>query len=209
VSPLTTYGEVYTQSVVAAASLFAEFADLFRYVEPATPNLVAYGHRFRELVILACTEVEACWRGALKSNSPSGRSDRYTTADYVRLHAPMRLGEWVVTLDDYPSVPKLAPFASWTVTHATQSLPWYDAYNAIKHDREGAFSRATLGTVVDAMAAVFVMQCAQWGPEVYSPFHGARDSPFTIAVAPKWEAPDLYVPDPAASSKWTADQFFP
>ena len=39
---------------------------------------------------------------------------------------------------------ELAPFALWEEARPTGSLAWYDAYNAVKHDRERNFSRATL-----------------------------------------------------------------
>lgn len=210
VEPMDAYGEVYTRSIVAAASLFNEMTDVFRFVEPSTPNLETYGHRFRELVILGCTEVEACLRGVLQANTPPAVHKRsYTTADYFRLRDPLRLHEWTVALKDYPNMPDLTPFAQWTSAQPTGSLAWYAAYNAVKHDREGEFHRATFSAALQAMAALFVMQCAQWGPEIYSPWFGDRASPFALANVPVWEAGDFYAPDPAHPDEWAPEFFFP
>lgn len=209
VDPLSTYGEIYTQSVVAAESLFDELNPLFRYVEPSPANSNSYGHRCRELAILACTEVEACFRGVLLANTaPSSHAERYSTKDYIRLKDPLKLNEWSVRLKDYPNFPDLEPFAAWNADKPTQSLPWYDAYNAVKHDREGEFARATLGISIQAIAALFIMQCAQWGPQVYSPFFGNRSSPFTLIKLPTWKAGTLYSPDPKDPGKWTPDLYF-
>src|SRR6202000_970508 len=37
-------------------------------VHPEEPNLRAYGHEIRNLLMLACTEVESQWRGVLLAN---------------------------------------------------------------------------------------------------------------------------------------------
>ncbi len=42
-------------------------------------------------------------------------------------------------------------------------LRWYNAYNAVKHDRETEFAKATLGNLIEAMGAVFVLVMAQFG----------------------------------------------
>lgn len=204
-----TYREIYTRSVVAAASLFEELEAVFKYVEPATVNLSAYGHRFRELIILACTEVEACLRGVLCANTPSDKhKNYYNMKRYARLGEPMRLSEWSVVLKDYPVLSALSPFGPWSDPQDARPLGWYQAYNGIKHNREGEFDRATLGCAIEAMAAVFVMECAQWGPEVYSPFHANRSSPFIIEKHPLWTVPDFYAPDPQQPNQWTDDLYF-
>lgn len=209
VDPLEAYGETYSRSVVAAASLFDELDAVFRYIEPAMANFFVYGHRLRELLILACTEVEACLRGIVSANTPiSKQKDRYNTTDYVKLCKPMQLDRWSVRLRDYPALPAIAPFASWDAGRPTQSLGWYDAYNAVKHNREDEFNRATIVSVLESMAAVFVMQCAQWGPRIYLPWDGGRSSPFNIVQSPIWEAGDFYVPDPQQAGLWIDDLFF-
>jgi hypothetical protein len=213
--PADIYSPTYVQSAVAVSSLFEELSGLFRYVEPAASNVTAYGHRIRELTILACTEIEAGMRGALEANLPAtSRKERYTTADYVRLRDPLRLGDWRVALDDYPDIPLIAPFETWASDAPTQSIPWYESYNLVKHDREHQFQHASLGTLLAAMAALHVVQCAQWGPEVFSPFFGDRRSPFRTVSIPRWEAAQLYVPAPpgghsaGSEAVWSAQMLF-
>lgn len=210
VDPEVTYGDVYTRSAVAAGSLFSDFEETYRYVEPATSNLGTHSSRYRELLILACTEVETALKGILRANIPVAKQkESYSTKDYVKLCDPMLLRDWEVELDDYPGIPRSRPFATWEAAKPTTSLQWYDAYNGVKHDREQEFERANLRNVIDALAAVFILQCAQWGPENYAPVVGNRASPFRVTDGPKWSAGDLYVPNPADPHAWAAEYMLP
>jgi hypothetical protein len=86
------------------------------------------------------------------------------------------------------------PFAQWNDTAPTLTLPWYDAYNAVKHHREAAFSKATLEAVLNAAAALHIMQIAQWGPEVFELLHENRFSPFGVTAAPTINLAEIYMP---------------
>src|SRR3984957_18024538 len=94
-------------------------------------------------------EVESHWRGVLVANGVKGHGvneDRFTTNQYVNLNAAMRLDEYAVEFPSYPWLPSVRPFAGWGSSgKPTQDLAWYDAYNAVKHNRESEFARATLG----------------------------------------------------------------
>jgi hypothetical protein len=174
----------------AASLLFDRMRDLFRVVEPDPGQFAVYGHEIRHLLILACTEVEAAWRAVLEANTSASAPGRFTTNDYVRLLAPMRLAEWRVTLRRSTSPIALAPFAAWSVSNPTQTLPWYDAYNGTKHDREAHLARATLGTVLDAMAALYILLLAQFGG-----LSGRVHSDFGVERQPQWPPEEAYVRD--------------
>ena len=94
-------------------------------------------------------EVESHWRGVLVANGVKGHGaneDRFTAHQYVNLKAAMRLDEYGVEFPSYPWLPPISPFAGWgSSDKPTQDLAWYDAYNAVKHNREAEFERATLG----------------------------------------------------------------
>src|SRR5690606_35226317 len=107
-------------------------------------NLKSFRHRTRELLALACMEVEASLRAVLRASGSFSGRDRFNMNDYVRACEPLCLREFQVTLRRHPNVGPLRPFQSWDIKQPTASLPWYDAYNATKHDRETALDRATL-----------------------------------------------------------------
>jgi len=150
-----------TQSYVALKLLFAKMHDIFETVEPVPPNLQTYGHKIRELLLVASMEVEASWAAVLKANGYV--EDRYTTRDYVKLLAPMLLDSFSLELRSYPGSLIVVPFSGWTAQSPTQSLDWYHAYNQTKHNREECLCEATLGRAVNAVGAAAVMFYAQYG----------------------------------------------
>ncbi|AHF66536.1 hypothetical protein [Pseudomonas cichorii] len=183
-----------TKNALSAASLFEEMNTLFRSVEPSSANDATFGHKIRELLILACTEVEANWRGVYQSNTSSSKKPD-GTRDYIKLMPLLRLDEWVVCLKNHPDYPELKPFENWNDSEGmtTRSLAWYNSYNAVKHDREREFNQATLGSLIMAMAAIHVLQVAQWGPGLYLRFQGNQFSIFETVTVPEYKAHEQYI----------------
>src|SRR5229473_1527784 len=92
--------------------------------------------RPRNILILACTEAEAHWKKILEDNGYKSRKrdGLFNTTDYINLLNAMRLDQYVVNLNYYPWLPTVAPFDGWKNSNATKSIPWYHAYNQVKHD---------------------------------------------------------------------------
>lgn len=144
--------------------LLDKLDDIFLYVEPDQNGIRSFGHKSRELLILACTEVENMWTSFFnKAGITSSNGRRFTTQDYVKLLPKLCLGEFQISFKNY-NVRKFQPFINWNAAQPTKSLSWYDAYNKTKHDRNNAFSSATLENVMDAITANVVMFCAKYGP---------------------------------------------
>jgi hypothetical protein len=115
--------------------------------------------------------------------------------DYVKLALPMKLGEYRVKLPWYPWLDRITPFENWLPvlkgSKQKQYLPWYDAYNAVKHDRENDFSQAKLVHAFQALAGCFVMLCAQYGWNFARREDAAADMFSQLVDAPKWEPSEL------------------
>jgi hypothetical protein len=201
------YDGVYIGANVAASSIFYAVESLFKYVEPSKDNVSTFGHKIRETLILACTEVESAWRSILEANSSIKKSS-YATSDYFSLVEPLRLKEWSVSLRDYPDLGSFSPFLSWDKSHPTKSLSWYDAYNAVKHHREERFKMANLGNLINAAAALHIMQSAQFGPDIYDRFFGNEKSPFFTVEHPVHDLSDIYVPDFVGGNGMVPDLYF-
>ncbi|HTV67607.1 MAG TPA: hypothetical protein VMF90_03625 [Rhizobiaceae bacterium] len=183
--------------------LVRQLSRICQTVQPVPANFSSFGHDVRNLLILACTEVESHWRGVLVANGKQG--DRFTTLDYVLLKDAMHLDEYAVTFPNYPWLPSVKPFAGWGSTGApTQELKWYDAYNAVKHNRETEFARATLGHAFDAVSACAIMLAAQFG---LSDGLGERSEvrDFFAISAPRWPWSEVYIsPYGRGSEGWNA-----
>lgn len=142
--------------------LLEKLDDILLYMEPTDQSLPAYGHKLRELLILACTDVEAAWKYHL---ARAGIEKRVlTTNDYVKLKEPLHLEEFEVSFPRYKALPPLMPFRSWVSASPTDSLPWYANYNATKHDGSNNFDRATLLSCIESVAANVVMFAVRFGP---------------------------------------------
>ena len=162
-------------------------------VHPTDQTLEVYGHDIRNLLALACMEVEMHWRGVLVANDVTRDRDRFSTNDYVLLAAALRLNEYEVTFPDYPWLAPFSPFRDWGLTRApSQEIPWFDAYNKVKHEREHEFARATLRRAFEAVAACAVMLVAQFGLH-----DGLRPSSEIAAFfhwrLPAWPVADVYI----------------
>lgn len=170
-------------------------------VHPTAQTFGAYGHDIRNLLILACTEVEAHWRGVLVGNSVN--KNQFTTRDYVALRPVMRLDEYAVKFPNYPWLDPIKPFGGWGSTgKPTQDLGWYHSYNAVKHDRERQFERATLHRVFEAVSACVVMMAAQFG---FDFAQGAEvESFFRFCEFPEWLPSEVYIyPYAEVSQGWS------
>jgi hypothetical protein len=139
--------------------------ELLLYIEPDAHGLSAYSHKTRELLLLACTELENSWKYymSLACASPIGGGD-FTTKDYVKLLKPLFLSEFEITMRPYSGVPTMKPFDGWDSNSPTKSLGWYDAYNKTKHDRTTHFAEAKLSNCLAAVAANLIMFRVRFSP---------------------------------------------
>jgi hypothetical protein len=162
-----------------------------------------YGHKPRQLLLVACMEVESALKSVLSCNC-AAMPRNTSMKDYAKLARPMRLSEWTVRLARSTERLDLAPFAIWGVG-TQQRLPWYRAYNTTKHGREEHLDEATLEHVLDAVAAVYVLLRAQFGVDVDERL---RHRPFEVVCQPKWSAEEYYVLSPFEDGPWQSRPLF-
>lgn len=195
----TAFGGSFVTSLEQIEGLFDDLLAIFRVVHPAAGNLGAHGNEIRDIIILACTEAEAQWKGVLVANGVTAAGHYFKTSDYVKLLPAMKLDEYEVGLIRYPDIPGIKPFAAWDAARPTQSLLWYDAYNQVKHDREANFSQASLRNAIDAVAACVVILVAQFGFEALRRHH--LKSVFEFRNRPMWDPKDWYY-SPITGQGW-------
>ena len=106
----------------------------------------------------------------------------------------MRLDQYVANLNYYPWFSTVSPFKGWYREKATKSLPWYNAYNLVKHNREEHFAEATLERALTAVTASFVMLCAQYGWEFALQGEAGERAFFGLVEGPRWSPSEIYVP---------------
>lgn len=186
----STIDEVRSYNNLASA-----MADIFNVVEPDQKNKDVYGHRIRETLTIACTEVEYLFLQILKDNGYTPTSSRYSTNDYVKILPILKLSEYSTELKMHPSMGAFSPFKNWNASKPTDSLSWYSSYNAAKHDRGGNFHRASLGEMINAIAAVHILLESQYGENLFeSPLYSDYESSFQTLSRPVWGCNEMASP---------------
>ncbi|MDV7143689.1 hypothetical protein R3X27_13465 [Tropicimonas sp. TH_r6] len=170
------------------SSLVRQLDEVLEAIEPTRENFDSYGNRTRNLLLLICTECENQMRGVLRANGVE--KDQYRTGDFIRLLEPMRLNEYSVEFSEMPWLGEFRPFEQWCRKAPTKSLQWYDSYNAAKHDRAKHFHRASLMSVLEALAALWTLLSAQYGPSWRT--IEATERIFTQQKYPRWRYSDVY-----------------
>lgn len=143
------------------AVLTAELSRICRTIHPVAQTLDTFGHDIRNLLILASTEAEMSWRAVLAANGATKL--RPTVQDYRKLSPILRLPAYAICFNNFPWLPAIRPFEAWGSDGQSGRLGWYAAYNAVKHDREGHFDRATLRHAFEAVTACAILLVAQFG----------------------------------------------
>ncbi|WP_439366044.1 hypothetical protein ACNJYD_08980 [Bradyrhizobium sp. DASA03005] len=144
--------------------LIQRLDEVLLYIEPSTQSLEAFGQKTRELLILACTDVEAQWKYYLDKAGAAATGQGFKTTDYIRLKDPLYLSEYEVAFPLHSAVQPIRPFLQWTTVRPTQSLTWYHQYNETKHDGLNKLSSATVLACIQAVAANLVMFSVRFGP---------------------------------------------
>lgn len=92
---LAPFGNLYESGIAIAAGQLAVLTRsverIFQTVHPDEANFNVYGHDIRNLLILACTEVEAQWRGILTANGLENK--KFSTKEYFALKDAMKLDQ--------------------------------------------------------------------------------------------------------------------
>ncbi|MDE1985770.1 MAG: hypothetical protein KGJ28_04460 [Alphaproteobacteria bacterium] len=192
---------------VQLTALARQLDRICQTVHPSIKTFDVFGHDIRNLLILACTEVENHWREVLVANGVI--EDRYNTGHYVKLRKPMKLDEYAVAFPNYPWIEPLKPFDGWGDTgRPTQDLGWYDAYNAVKHARETEFERGTLRHLFSAISACAVMIVAQFGLHAELEKSAELRSFFHFSATPAWGFSEIYVsPYDSPTGEWRVTSY--
>lgn len=158
--------------------LLKDMQELFDYIEPSDNNLSCYSYRVHELLLRACVEVEANCKAILTENGYTKSGDM-NMGDYKKLNVSHGLSSYEVRMPFWHGASNIRkPFLPWATGGG---LPWYQAYNATKHDRHQSFDSATFEQMIDAICGLVVLLSSQFytydfGPgESFLALEGNRD----------------------------------
>jgi hypothetical protein len=171
------YAETPHHYTRAFLLLQEDIKNLFNFIEPADINLKAFSFRIYELLMRTCIEIEANFKAILKENiyNPTFRSG--SKAGQIRTEGCWNLNDYMKVnkthhLDNYAELPfwrgtnyRHTPFVNWATNG---SLPWYQAYNESKHDRNNKFELANFENLINAFCALFILLSSQFNCESFT-----------------------------------------
>lgn len=148
--------------------------DLVQYlenVEPADGNLQTYSLRSADLLVRTCVEVEANLTAILRANTYTKTGNLNMEADYFRIEKSHFLSQFEVQFPYWDGSHRTRqPFQVWE--HGSYArLPWYGAYNGVKHDRAQRLRDATFLQLTDAWCGLVAILTSQFLFEDFAPGH--------------------------------------
>lgn len=150
--------------IMTTRLIIDDFERLFEYVEPHSSNENVFSHRIYELLLRTCTEVESCCKGILVANGYVAKSMN----EYKKIEQSSHLSGYTVQYSNWlPMVYSTQPYASWATG---STLPWYEAYNNVKHNRSQNFQLASIKNLLDAISGLLCIIHSQIGDAVQQVF---------------------------------------
>lgn len=105
------------------------------------------------------SQLDSLWKHELQSRPTATKKP--DIQDYFKQLGPALGPGWLVLWGDEGE--RVQPFRDWDglksyakADHRHHRLPWWDAYNAVKHDRIANRKQATLKTTTTTLAGLFV-----------------------------------------------------
>jgi hypothetical protein len=142
---------------------------LFDYIEPSDTNLKCHSYRVHEILLRACIEVEANCKAILRENEYS-KGNNLDMRDYVKINKSHRLSSYRVKIPYWDGTAGIrVPFNAWA---NNSLLPWYQAYNSVKHNRHEDFKNASFEHATDAVCGLVVLLSSQFCTNDFGPSCG-------------------------------------
>jgi len=126
-----------------------------------------------------CIEVEANFKAILRENAftpiynKGDKKGRLRTEEYWNINDYRKINKSHHLYDYFAEFPfwrgtqsKYQPFASW---QSSTTLPWYQAYNVSKHDRDNKFESANFENLLNAFTGLFILVCSQFNDQSFIP----------------------------------------
>jgi len=150
-----------------------DIIELFDYIEPADSNESCYSYRIHSLLLRLCIEFEDNAKSILFENGfekkdKTGNTLRLNITDYKMIESTHFLSSFEVRLPFWSGINvDRKPFLDWQ--NGKSTLPWYQAFNDIKHERSQKFTCANFGNLIDAYCGLLVLLTSQFGLHDFVP----------------------------------------
>lgn len=169
----TRYASDRLQLSRAYINIEKELRSIFNFIEPDEKNKDTFSFELYSLLLRACTEVELNCKQIMESNGAIPQGRFFTMTDYKKLEKSSLLSKYTVEFSNWRQrnatsheleyvEKEFCPFANFA-THINKSPDWYEAYNAVKHNREENLEKANLENCMNAVAGILILLYSQFG----------------------------------------------
>lgn len=166
------FAESPGQYIRAFLLIQKDLLNLFDYIEPSDTNLSTYSYRIHELLIRTCIEIEANFKAIFKENGFIKYDKKrnvldFKITDYKKINITHHLSSYEVQLPNWTGkFSNRKPFENWK---SKDTLPWYKAYNEIKHNRHENFHNASFDNLIDSVCGLVALLSSQFITYDFSP----------------------------------------
>ena len=98
--PINNFQE-YSNQLRQLEIILDDMAEVFKVVAPHYQQRSVYGHAIRNIIILACTELDARMQNILANNGVNPNRKYFEMKDYFKLNAPLKLDEYELSFNRY------------------------------------------------------------------------------------------------------------
>ncbi len=129
-----------------------KFEKSTRYVQLSSDNYATYSIEFVNQIQTICSEVDV----VMKIMSGLEEKERCTIKDYAEiiLKKYREIVEWEIVAKGI----RCKPFEGWETNNASKSLPWWNAYNNVKHNRNINLKEANLKNVLHSLMGLYLLE---------------------------------------------------
>ncbi len=142
----------------------AELAEIFTFIEPSTQNFQSFSYKISGLLTKISIEVEANLKAILKENQYSIIPSKLTMTHYAKVEKSHFLSKYEIKFAVwYGEDVIFRPFQAWEDHQSPKKIPWYQSYNAAKHDRHAQFAlSATFKNMIEAYCGLAILMWSQF-----------------------------------------------
>ena len=134
-----------------------KFVSTLNYVELAKENFSTYSVEYAHQLLAIGSELDTFFKIYCGFNS----GERKNIIDYTQyiINAYPEIASQKVAINNTEIV--ISPYKewiSWNPNNAKNLLEWWNAYNLVKHNRQENISKASMENVVNALAALYLIE---------------------------------------------------
>ena len=132
----------------------SEMLECLKYIELSEEHYTVYSAKFVSIILECGAEIDNVFRNICNIDMGT-RSNISTYYDKVIAQFP-NLQHSIAIIKSTPL--SFQPFKTWSQSQPSKSIPWWENYNSVKHDRVNNFKLASFENALTILSALFILE---------------------------------------------------